>query len=246
MLNDLSIPCEISYISSSNGVGNGVVLTLDLRDVDRRFSGSPIVTFKGNGFQNNDSETNFNQFLIDSIYGYIQENDPNPLGYWMRNVKQHLTTLFNNLGASISSLGSNISAWITAQTDSLKQSLGTVSTVIQNSFNRLPGMISTQTNALTEAITDAAESIIDALTPDPDTSQLENEVDNIKQDMENATDIMGELERPDLENVFTDVQLDVAAGSPVSVIMAGLFENDLIYSVVFGSLTFLLFGLFVG
>lgn len=89
-------------------------------------------------------------------------------------------------------------------------------------------------------------SVVSALGGNADTSEMETEVGAIKDQMKDASDTMADFTRPPVEEVFTEVELEIGTGTPFADMMAAFFDNDFVVSIITGSLAFTLFGILVG
>lgn len=181
------------------------------------------------------------------------------------------TTVANTIGTQ----GSYITQGITAQTNSIVEVLQTqfdtlvplltdwtkpipkalnsinnnlisIKNNVVSGFESVSNWISEQTTSINNTISTWGQNIVDVLSPQADKEGFREEVENIRDQMQNANDTMNELERPDVDDVFSDVDLDIGEGSPFVQIMGTLFENEFIVSIVTGSLAFSIFGLLVG
>ena len=161
---------------------------------------------------------------VDSIYGLVSTDSVSPLAFWFNQTGKWISAQTSGITGAISGLGDSINGWISAQTSSIIASL----------------------HSLGNSIRSGVDQIVDALTPDADTSGLGDEVDNIKNDMQNATDIMGELQRPDIDTVIQNPDIDIGSDPSFSIVAGELLGNEMVYSLVFTSLLFMLFGVIVG
>lgn len=97
-----------------------------------------------------------------------------------------------------------------------------------------------------EAINNGVNTIVNALGVSGDTGELEDSIDDILDQMQDANDAMNELDRPPADEVISNVDLDIGEGSAFFEIMGSFFQNEFLLSIISGSLAFSVFGLLVG
>lgn len=90
------------------------------------------------------------------------------------------------------------------------------------------------------------DELISALGGNADTSDMQNNVDQIQQDFEDANNAMNELERPDIDSVIPTIDIEIDNGSAFADTMGTFFENEWFVSVITASMAFMLFGIIVG
>lgn len=191
-------------------------------------------------------------------------NIVNSLGSGFSNVSTWIINQTNSVGTFFTKLGNDIGSFFTSQTNSIGTWFSEQMTILSN-FSRVVGVyletmrwenlegfsgiissVQTWGSNIVTSVTTWGQNIVNAINPPADTDDMRNEVENIRDQMQDANDVMNELQRPDIDDVFHEVQLDIGTGSPFADIMSGLFANDFIVTIVTGSLAFTLFGILVG
>lgn len=256
-----AIPFEVS--TYDNGTGSSIfvlAVRLDLTGLDRGSGNVPYITVTGTGFYEGT-----NAVTVRYANGYVLVPEPSTWSYWFTQLGgwisaqtasliSGLETLGSNVSLWISSqtasfltgldtLGTNIDTWIKAQTESLRTRLGTVISTINDLGTNIQTWIAEQTDSLmTRLLTVCSyiqtwgQNIVDALTPDANTDDFQNAVDNQGDKLEDIAGSMGQVARPDVNTAVPDMGQYVDYAS-IATIVAPIWEIDYFLFLLMASLS---------
>lgn len=201
----VSVPVQSSFIDSGNYAQDTFMLSLrvDLRNLDKSQSVYPIIFI--NGHETPLIQNKVDIYQITGITFFPSYFDDT---FFLSHIFELLKDQFHNINGwifaqtqsivnGISSIGTNISTWINAQTSSLISGIDSFKNAVSGWFTTLFSDLNDIKNSLTGTVEDGEE--------------IQENIDNSKQEMQDYKDAMESLPVPDIEDV--DLDLDDNSGN---------------------------------
>lgn len=226
------IPVETSRVEEANGSAlptYAVNCRLDLSGVPRTGFNDVFIGFAVTGtFGPEQRGTNF--ITLASVLGGNIPQDFNVLGHWFSRI---VTTLENTY------------------TYIRNQLMNAISQIPGNIVQLKNDMVSNFTkwgNNITTTLDTWGQNIVNALLGTGDTDGFREEVDKVKDEMENASDAMNDFTRPSVDDVLPDIgnYVDTDDNNVSELFTTYLFGDETIYSLTFIGVAVWLIGLVVG
>lgn len=223
---------------------------------------SNIVNSIGSGFSNVSTWITNQTNSIGTFFTTLGNN----ISSGFSNVGTWITNQTDSVGSFFIALGNDISSFFTSQTNSIGTWFSDQMTILSDfsrvvgiyletmrwenleGFNGVISAVQTWGNNIVTSVTTWGQNIVDALTPEVDTSQMENDVADAKDNLDDAQQAMENFTLPQADSVVPDVsgELELGTGSHFATIMEGFFSDPLILQMVTTGVAFMLFGVIMG
>lgn len=130
----------------------------------------------------------------------------------------------------------------------IMNSIGSMTSTITTTISGGVTSLKVGLNDIVSSISEWGQKIIDVLTGTGDTSQMQEDVENAKQELGNASDVMNDFTRPPVEEVVPDLNpyLETGSGSDFSQIMTWLFKDNTVTTITTAGVAALLLSIILG